>query len=230
MPTRHRLSRIRHNTVTTISYFIVRKIVSPIIRIIWIKKVIGIENIPQWGPAIIAFNHQSYFDFLCFVAISPRNIHFLSAEKFFSNRLWRPIMRITGQIKVERQNRDKYETHKSVYEHLDAGKIIGIFPEGTRSPDEHKMLKAFTGVAKYAVYKNVPVIPVGIKGTFSVMSRHDKKPKFSKVVEFHIGKPIDGHKFLVGKLDEDEYERITHRIMLDIASLSGKEYPYSNNE
>jgi 1-acyl-sn-glycerol-3-phosphate acyltransferase len=215
-----------HNSFSTISYFIVRKVVSPIIRLIWIKEVKGIENIPLWGPAIIAFNHQSYFDFLCFTAISPRNIHFLSAEKFFKHPLWFFLMKITGQIKVERTSEDKHETHVLVHEHLDAGKIIGIFPEGKRSPDKDLMLKAFVGVAKYSVYKKVPVIPVGIKGTYDVMSRHDKWPSFEKKVELHIGKPIDGHIYLEGKLEENEYQVITNKIMLDIAHLSGKKYPY----
>lgn len=229
MAIKHHLNRLRHEPLVTLSYFLVRKVFSPIIRLIWIKKVTGLENIPSYGPAIIAFNHQSYFDFVCFIAISPRNIHFLSAEKFFNHKLWRIIMKITGQIKVDRLNHDKHETHKLVHEHLDAGKLIGIFPEGTRAQDKTLMLKAFTGVARYSVYKKVPVIPVGIKGTFDIMSRHDKKPRFRKIVEIHIGKPIDGHIYLKGELGDDEYERITNKIMLDISKLSGKMYPHIIN-
>jgi len=227
MHLKHYKGKTHHEPVITIIYFIVRKLVSPITRLIWVKKVTGLNNIPKFGSAIVAFNHQSYFDFICFIAVSPRNIHFLSAEKFFNHNLWWFLMKLTGQIKVERKNKDKYETHKLVHEHLDAGKIIGIFPEGTRSPDKELMLKAFTGVAKYAVFKKVPVIPVGIKGTFDVMSRFDKFPKFKKLVEFYIGTPIDAHKYLVGSLGDDEYNRITDRIMLDIAELSGKSYPHS---
>jgi 1-acyl-sn-glycerol-3-phosphate acyltransferase len=226
MRLRHTITRIRHNTFITFTYFFVRHIISPIIRFIFIKRVYGIENIPKWGPVIVAFNHQSYFDFICFIAISPRNIHFLAAEKFFANKFWKILMIISGQIKVDRLSRDKNLTHRLVYDHLDAGKMIGIFPEGTRSPDRDLLLKAFTGVAKYSVYKKVPVIPVGIKGTYDVMSKFDRKPKFKKIVEFHIGKQIDGHDYLVGRLDEDEYERITNKIMKDIAILSGKKYNF----
>lgn len=226
MPFKDYYHRVRHKPLITISYFIVRNIVAPIVKLIWVKHVEGIKNIPKHGPAIIAFNHQSYFDFICFIAVSPRNIHFISAEKFFLHPIWRPIMKITGQIKVDRENRDKHETHTLVHEHLDAGKMIGIFPEGTRSPDRNLMLKAFTGVAKYAVYKKVPIIPVGIKGTYDVMAKHDRMPRFSKIVSIITGEPIDGHKFLVGNLGEDEYRRITDDVMKKIAILSEKTYPF----
>jgi 1-acyl-sn-glycerol-3-phosphate acyltransferase len=218
--------RLKHEPLITIVYFIIRNLLAPLIRLIWIRRTYGLENIPKWGPVIIAFNHQSYFDFFCFIAISPRNIHFLAAEKFFTNKLWKIPMLLSGQIEVNRTNKNKYETHSKVYEHLDAGKMIGIFPEGTRSPDKTLMLKAFTGVAKYAIFKKVPVIPVGIKGTFDIMSKQDKKPNFTKIVEFHIGKPIDAHRYLIGKLNEDEYQKVTDKIMFDIANLSGKRYKF----
>ena len=55
-------------------YVILRYIVAPLIRLIWIKQVEGLEHIPKQGPIIIASNHESYFDFLCFWAVSPRRI------------------------------------------------------------------------------------------------------------------------------------------------------------
>ncbi|AKM84295.1 TPA: hypothetical protein DCZ46_03040 [Candidatus Campbellbacteria bacterium] len=209
------------------SYFLIRKIFGPIVKLIWVKKVTGLHNIPLKGPVLVAFNHQSYFDFICFIAISPRNVHYLSAEKFFTNALWLPLMRITGQIEVKRTSKDKREVHNLVNEHLRRGFMIGIFPEGTRNPDETQMLKAFTGVAKYASLNCIPVIPVGIKHAEKVMNRYDKKPKFKKIIEFHIGDPIHFHPYTDrAKLNKKSIRTLTTKIMLRIEKLSGKPYPH----
>lgn len=219
----HKYREFRHNPLVSIVYFIIRKIFGPIVRLIWIKEVSGIRHIPRYGPVIAAFNHQSYFDFLCFIAVSPRNIHFLSAEKFFDHKLWSPLMKITGQIKVVRGESERHPAvHNLVHEHLDASKFIGIFPEGTRAPDNEKMLRPFTSVARYAIFKKVPIIPIGLKGTFEVMSRHDHKPKFIKTVSIKIGEPIDLSHHDHEKVTREEYRKITNEIMLKIAELSGK--------
>lgn len=212
------------NRFVQISYYILRKIVSPIVRLIWIKKVNGLENIPKKGPVILAFNHQSYFDFISFIAVSTRNIHYLSAEKFFSTKLWMPLMHLTGQIKVDRKCRDKRTVHNTVFEHLNSGKMIGIFPEGTRSHLEDEMLYAFTGVAKYAIRGNVPVVPVGIQGAYEIMSRFDKWPKFKKIISINIGQPIYFEKYRNTKMNKKGYRILTDKIMMKIVELSNRQY------
>jgi 1-acyl-sn-glycerol-3-phosphate acyltransferase len=198
----------------------------PIVRGIWIKEVTGMEHIPKEGPVIIAFNHQSYLDFLSFIAVSPRPIHFLSAEKFFSHIFWAPLMYLSGQIKVERKAHDKHALHELIHSHLSAGKVVGIFPEGTRAHSSTEMLHAFTGVAKYAVYSKVPVIPVGIKGAFEVMSRHDKKLKFKKTISIHVGPAIHFTEHHGKEHDEKTYRELTDKIMFEISRLSGKRYSH----
>jgi 1-acyl-sn-glycerol-3-phosphate acyltransferase len=215
---------MKHSPIIGVIYFLLRFFVGPIVRLIWIKKVEGLENIPKTGPAILAFNHQSYFDFICFIAVAPRNTHYLSAESFFAHPVWGFLVRTTGQIKVDRKSKDKHELHESVHSHLDAGKLIGIFPEGTRSPHESQMLKGFPGVVKYAIQKKAPVIPIGIKGTYKVMSRHDNLPRFKKIVEIIVGTPILFEKYHNIKLDDKVFGGLTHNIMLEISRLSKKEY------
>jgi 1-acyl-sn-glycerol-3-phosphate acyltransferase len=139
-------------------------------------------------------------------------------------------MILTGQIKVERNSHDKSETHTIVHAHLDHGKVVGIFPEGTRSPYEIEMLYAFTGVAQYAMRSNVPVIPVGIKGTYHVMSKYDKRPKFKKIVTIHVGSQVKLDEYNHSKLDKKTYRVITDKIMLEIARLSGKNYSHTGRE
>lgn len=216
----------KHPWYINYTYAIFKNIFSPFVRLIWIQKVEGIEHIPKTGPAIVAFNHQSYFDFLCFMAICPRQVHFLAAEKFFSHFAWRHLMKFTGQIKVNRTEHNKHILHATVHDHLKSGRIIGIFPEGTRGSDPIKMRRAFTGVARYAIDGRVPVIPVGIKGAYEIMSRDDKFPRFRKIISFHVDTPIHFVEYHGKTLTEKECRDATDRIMTKISRLSGKQYPH----
>ncbi len=223
------MSEYHDNVFLQISYLLIRLTLGTLVRLIWVKRVEGIENVPKTGAVIVAFNHQSFFDFLCFISISPRKIHFLAAEKFFTNPFWYPLVKLTGQIKVDRKMHGKEDLHETILKHLENGKMIGIFPEGTRSPHEKEMLQAFTGVAKYAVRGEVPVLPVGIKGTYDIMAKHDKRPKFKKIVTIHIGKPMHFTEYHHSKLNEKTFRVLTDKIMLEIAGLSGKNYPSIEN-
>jgi len=209
-----------------IGYSLARKIFGPLIRKVWIEKIEGLENIPKEGPVIIASNHQSYFDFLCFIAASPRKVHYLAAEKFYKNRMWRPVMNLTGQIKVERTAHNKGEVYNKVYSALDQGKMIGIFPEGTRSSDG-EIHKPFTGVAKFALNAKVPILPVGIIGTYNIMSRHDKRPKFRGAkAKIRIGKPMYFSQYSNIQPTDRDYKLVTDKIMDSIAELAEKKYSH----
>jgi 1-acyl-sn-glycerol-3-phosphate acyltransferase len=206
------------------TYWILRKIIGAVVRPVLIKRVTGLENIPLTGPAIAAFNHQSFFDFICFASIVPRNVHFLSAEKFFTHAGWRMLMLFTGQIRVNRDNNDKHVLYEEVKKHVDRGTLIGIFPEGTRSPHKEEMLKAFTGVAHFALKHHVPILPVGIVGTYDVMAKHHKKPHFKKIVEIHIGQPMHFHEHYDRHNDKEICMHVTERVIKEIEKLSGKKY------
>ena len=208
------------------TYKFLMVVFGPIVRFIWIKEVTGIKNIPLTGPVILAFNHQSYLDFIAFIAVSPRPIHFLSAEKLFRHPFWAPFMRLSGQIKVDRTSKEKHKVHEMVHAHLVSGMVVGIFPEGTRSHSPVDMLHAFTGVSKYAVKAKVPVIPVGIRGAFEVMSRQDKIPKFFRNISIHIGEPIHFSEHYDKEVDEFTHRLLTDKVMERLSHHSGKTYKY----
>ncbi len=221
------ISMKSHSTLTKYTYMAVRAIMSPFIKSIWVKSHSNVHHIKKHKEAgIIAANHQSIFDFLCLISVSGRNIHFLSAEKFFHHKLWKPLMLSTGQIKVERNAHDKSEVHATVEKHLFKKNLIGIFPEGTRSHSDTEMLKAFTGVARYALQHNVPVIPVGIKGTHHIHNKASKKVNFSKTAEIVVGEPMYFDHLKDGYKDPVVLEEVTSTIMREIAKLSGKTYPH----
>lgn len=210
-------------------YSLIKKIFGPIVRKIWVHEIEGLENIPKEGPVIIASNHESYFDFICFIAASPRKIHYLAAEKFYKSRFWRPLMEITGQIKVDRTSQDKHHVHKIVFSALKQQRMVGIFPEGTRSRDG-KMLKAFVGVAKYALQAQVPIVPVGVIGTRDIMAPHEKRPRFNKKARIKIGEPMYFHEHYGKEHDDKLLRGVTDKIMLKIAELAEKEYPHAEIE
>lgn len=195
-------------------------IIFPIVRLIWIKQVNGLENIPKNSAAILASNHSSYFDFICLSAISHRPIYFLTAEVFFKKKFWKPIMLATEQIKIDRYGEDKKESaHIAIdvaLRKLRLGNLIGIYPEGTRSQDG-KIHKAFNGVSKIALASKVPVIPIGMVGTFEIMSRKEKFPHFNKCT-INIGSPITYSEYALG----DNLDNITAFIMSKISKLVEK--------
>ena len=211
------------NRIVRWAYPIIKKILGPIIRAFWIKKIEGLENVPAEGLMIIASNHQSYFDFICFTAVSPRRVRYLAAEKFYKSKIWRLLMNLTGQIKVDRTQHDKSEVYEAVHSALKQGQMIGIFPEGTRSSDG-EIKKPFTGVAKFALKEKVPVIPVGLIGTYEIMSRHDKFPKLKKKAVIKIGKPLYFQEYYDKENSDKEFKEVTDKIMLNIATLAGKKY------
>ncbi len=99
-------------------YWILKYTVGILIRIIWVKKVSGLKNIPKNGPLIICANHSSYFDFLTLIAVCPRRIYFLTGEVFFKKWQWRWLVKSTNQIKVDRKSKDKIESVNKVIEYL----------------------------------------------------------------------------------------------------------------
>lgn len=216
-----------HSTLTSYTYKITRFLLSPIIRLTWVKSHINTHHIKNHKHGgIVAANHQSFFDFLCLVAVADRNIHFLSAEKFFTHKVWRILMLATGQIKVERETHDKSYVHTAVKIHLEKKDLIGIFPEGTRSKSPTDMLKAYTGVARYALEHKVPVIPVGIKGAHEIHNKDSKGLVFKKNIEIIVGEPMSFLHIEADITNRDILEDVTTQIMREIARLSGKTYPH----
>lgn len=211
------------------TYACIRLFLGPIVRAIWIRRLVGVEHIPRHGAVILAATHESYFDFICTIAIARRNVYYLAAEKFFSNPRWRTIMRITGQVEVDRQHKENRQHIDSVVLGLlRSGAAVGIFPEGTRAPTPDEMLQGYPGVVRYAMTANVPIIPIGIRGAFDVMSRFDKRPKFKKIIDMTIGAPIRYDTSAAETITEEVVRRNLADLMLTLAALSGKRYPYAD--
>ncbi len=204
------------------------KLFSPLVRRLWIAEVHGLEHIPKHGPCLVASNHESYFDFIIFTAAVDRKIHYMAAEKFFVHPFWKWVMAFMGCIRIDRYSTMNLRAYKEIARVVKQGRLIGIFPEGTRSPDG-KLMRGKTGVAHLAIKSGLPVIPVGIRGSYEIMSVGDKRPKLRKA-SIHIGEPMNFDHLKEATLDDTLLNHTTDSIMFRIANLTDEEYRFAEDK
>ncbi len=206
-------------------YPIEKLTIIPLIKL-WVKKVTGTENLPKEGAAILAANHSSYVDHLmigAYVATKVnRRFHFLAKKEHFQGlqKLWHIYV---GAIPLDRKKGGKHAL-KVALNLLSQGKLIIIYPEGTRTLTG-KLQKAKTGVARLALQSKVPVIPIGLKGTFEIMPKGKYIPKAKKAI-MNIGKPIYFTNYYNKKINKKMLRDVTTKIMKEIARLSKQKYNF----
>lgn len=211
---------------TKMVYPIAKLIIMPIVGL-WIKEVKGIENVPKKCPFIIAANHASYMDhfmILCtLIKHLNRKIHYLSKKEHFSNPIKAAWHTWGGAIPLDREAKG---TKALIWatKALKKGKIIAIHPEGTRSLTG-KLQRGKTGVARLALAAKVPVVPVGLIGTFEILPKGKYIPKLRKA-RMNIGKPIYFDKYYNRRVTKRLLREITTKIMKDIAKLCRQEYNF----
>jgi 1-acyl-sn-glycerol-3-phosphate acyltransferase len=199
-------------------------LLGPFLRLMYRPRTIGLEHIPAEGPAILAANHQSFLDdFLLPLMVPRRKVVFLAKADYFDKWYLRWFFKAANVIPVRRESRSASEAAlQAGIDALREGKLVGIFPEGTRSPDG-KLYRGKTGVARMALEAQVPVIPVAITGTFEAMPYHRKVPRPGRV-EIRFGEPLrfDRHYDTPG--DRFALRSVTDEIMYEIMLQSGQEY------
>lgn len=164
------------------------------------------------GGYIIACNHQSYTDPPAISACVKGRFAFMAkSELFQKNPFFAVIIRIAGAFPVERGKGDTGAIDKSVM-YVKKGRVLVIFPEGTRSRDG-KMGRAKSGVALIAATANVPVLPV------CIMYGLDKTSK-KKSIDFMVGDMIPKEEIsLPDDGDRRALKRVSERIMNSIKEL-----------
>ena len=160
--------------------------------ILWVT-VDGLDrDLPKRGPLIVAINHASALDPpLATGYLAPalgRQLHWLAKRELFEDRLLGPIVRGYGALPVSRDaaDADAYRTARAV---LDAGRVLAVSPEGTRSPDG-ALQPAKPGVALLAARSGVAILPVGIGDLDRFLPRHAKIPRLFRRVTLRIGEPF----------------------------------------
>jgi len=181
--------------------------------------------VPQNGPVIIASNHLSFSDSIFMPLVVPRKVTFLAKSEYFTSPgLKGFIKKMTfialGQVPVDRSGGRRSEA--ALLTGLDLladGACIGIYPEGTRSPDG-KLYKGRTGIARMAIESGAAIVPVAMFNTAEIQPTGQVVPNVRRV-EMIFGEPM---YFEGDTTDLKVLRQITDEIMDKIQELSGQEY------
>jgi 1-acyl-sn-glycerol-3-phosphate acyltransferase len=210
-------------------YWVLKNVVvGPPVRRIFRPNVVGAENIPETGAAIIASNHLSYSDWIFMPLVLRRRVTFVAKSDYFTGagikgRFQRGFFKGTGQVPIDRSGGSASEgAMRAGMKVLQRGELFGIYPEGTRSHDG-RLYKGRTGVARLALEAKVPVIPCGVIGTDVVAPPGKIVASFaSPTVKF--GEPLDFSRYEGMEKDRLILRAVTDEIMYKIMELSGQEY------
>ncbi|RFD24833.1 1-acyl-sn-glycerol-3-phosphate acyltransferase [Mycobacterium uberis] len=200
----------------------------PVLFVLGRPKVEGLKCVPSSGPAILASNHLAVADSFYLPLVVRRRITFLAKSEYFTGTglkgwftSW--FYRTTGQVPIDRTDADTAEAALCTAERLlGHGKLLGMYPEGTRSPDG-RLYKGKTGLARLALQTGVPVIPVAMIGTNVVNPPGSRMWRFGRVT-VRFGKPMDFSRF-EGLAGNRVVERaVTDEVIYELMGLSGQEY------
>ncbi len=165
------------------SYKIVFRFIQLILRIIFKTfyrvQILGKEKIPKKGAAILCSNHISYVDPVIIASIFPRYLYYMAKVELFKNSFLASIVTFLNTFPVKRESFDR-KALRCTLDILEHNQVVGIFPEGTRSPDGI-IKKAQGGVGMIAVMSKSPIIPVGISGTNKIIQKPRRRIFFPKV-------------------------------------------------
>jgi len=209
-------------------YWAIYAILKPLSKVLYRPCVEGIENIPSEGPAILASNHLSWLDWIFLPLVLPRRVYFLAKSDYFTEKgvkgaFKRWFFGGTGQVPISRTGGEASAaalvTGKEI---LASGRLLGLYPEGTRSPDG-RLYRGKTGVARMALEAGVPVVPVAMIGLFQIAPPGATLPKIGRV-GVRIGKPLDFARYEGMEGDRFVLRSITDELMYELMLLSGQEY------
>jgi 1-acyl-sn-glycerol-3-phosphate acyltransferase len=203
-------------------------LLGPLLSVLGRPKVEGLEYVPSSGPAILASNHLAVADSFFLPLVVRRRITFLAKSEYFTGSglkgwLKRWFFTAVGQVPIDRTDADAAQAALDTAERLlGKGKLLGMYPEGTRSPDG-RLYKGKTGLARLALQTGVPVIPVAMIGTNVVNPPGSKMWGFGRVT-VRFGKPMDFSRF-EGLAGNRFIERaVADEVIYELMELSGQEY------
>lgn len=200
----------------------------PVLSLLGRPKLEGLDHVPPSGAAILASNHLAVADSFYLPLVVNRRITFLAKAEYFTGtglKGWftRWFYTVAGQVPIDRTDADSAQSALNTAARiLGEGKLLGMYPEGTRSPDG-RLYKGKTGLARLALETGVPVIPVAMIGTDVVNPPGSKMWRFGRV-QVKFGKPMDFSRF-EGLAGNRFIERaVIDEVMYELMRLSGQEY------
>jgi 1-acyl-sn-glycerol-3-phosphate acyltransferase len=199
--------------------------IGPTVKAVFRPRAEGTENVPAAGAAILASNHLSAADWIFMPLSLKRRVTFLAKAEYFTGKgvkgfLQRVFFAGSGQVPIDRTNASAAEDAiRTGVRILGEGKVLGIYPEGTRSPDG-RLFRGKTGVARMTLESGAPVIPVAMIYTHRALPFGKKLTR----VKVRFGKPLDFSRYAGLSGDRFVERSITDEIMYEIMTLSGQEY------
>ncbi len=213
----------------TVFYWVVKAILGPFLRLVFRPWVEGSENVPREGPAILASNHVSFSDSFFAPLPLPRKVVFLAKSEYFTGRGIKGLMSKAffsgvGQIPVDRTGGEASERAlRTGLRVLASGDLLGIYPEGTRTPDG-RLYRGKTGVARLALEARAPVVPTAMIGGFEFQPPGKLTPRLRIRPGVRFGKPLDFSRYYGLEQDTIVLRAMTDEIMYELMKLSGQEY------
>jgi len=203
-------------------------VVGPVAKAIFRPWIIGAENIPQTGAAILASNHLSVADSIFLPLMIERQMSFLAKAEYFTGKgikgwatKW--FMRGTGQIPIDRSGGSASEAAlNTALQVLGRDALLGIYPEGTRSPDGI-LYRGRTGIARMALEAKVPVVPVVMVDTDTMMPIGTNIPRVVRI-GIVIGEPLDFSRYAGMENDRYILRSVTDEIMIALQQLGQQRY------
>lgn len=194
----------------SVFYRVVKTLITPIFGWLLPIKVIGKENLPKEGGFILASNHTSISDPIFMIANFKRQVYFMAKAELFKNWLFRAVLTRLGAFAVDRGKGDMSAIHHAE-DLIRDGKILGIFPEGTRYV-EGAPRKAKSGVAYIAMDTKSDILPVSVY--------REGKYKIFKKTTIRIGELIKYDELIDPELtDRANLKKIVDRVTASITEL-----------
>lgn len=203
-------------------------VIGPLVKAIFRPWIVGRRNVPVEGAAILASNHLSFIDSVFLPLMIDRPMSFLAKSDYFTGkgiRGWatRMFMKATGQLPIDRTGGKASEASLNTgLQVLGQGNLLGIYPEGTRSPDG-RLYRGRTGIARMALEAHVPVVPVVMVDTDTVMPIGRRIPRVGRVGVV-IGEPLDFSRFAGMEGDRYILRSVTDEIMVALQRLGEQTY------
>jgi 1-acyl-sn-glycerol-3-phosphate acyltransferase len=216
-------------------YTFMSRVVAPILRLLFRPRIEGLENVPHYGPLIVASNHLSFIDSFIIPLSIPRPVTYIAKAEYFDGRglkgrFVRWFLTTLGHVPIQRgAQRAAMGALEQGAEILENSGAFAIYPEGTRSPDG-RLYRGRTGVGWLVLATGARVLPVGVTGTEKIQPLGASWPRvLGPRPTVRIGPPMDFSHY--GDLPPAKARRaITDEIVMMIQKLSGQEYTGVYNE
>jgi 1-acyl-sn-glycerol-3-phosphate acyltransferase len=217
-----------YRSFTGVLYRTLTLTLAPALRATYRPEVTGLEHLPPTGPVIIAANHISFADEVFTPLAARRRVYYFAKAEYFTTpgirgRTMAGFFRSMGHVPVARgDTRSAAAVIEIGVEVLSGGGALGIYPEGTRSPDG-RLYKFRTGVARVAMRSGAPVVPVGIVGTRQVQPPGTRRWHRGPV-GVHFGAPLRFGARAAEERSSRVLREITETVREAVQELSGQDY------